>query len=120
MFASVPDQGDDVDDFSTPEDVKKESSKVDPTERGPTNAVPFYKRVQEEDGYPPFLKKARLGGTFEIQLAPFKRSPVPLENIALPWGCSDWDMAFNVAMWYVDCPVCLGYEVCETCGRGDE
>ena len=101
------------------------------------------KRDHEEDCFPPFLKKACLQGhTLEfivdpiynvgrhkshpgsdlIELPlfkelPFKRSLHGLDQIELPVGCHDWEMAFNVAMWYVDCPICLGYVVCETCGR---
>ena len=53
LFASVTGVEDDVDEVPTPED-------------GPTTAVPYYKMVFEEDGFPSFLKKTRLGCTFEI------------------------------------------------------
>jgi hypothetical protein len=130
---------DDADEIPAPEDEEEERPEVE----GPTIGVPLFasvpaytcKRVHEDEGYPNFLKKARLQactlefivdsdydkefkrGQFPMfQELPFKRSTRGLDQIELPVGCTDWEMAFNVAMEYVDCPLCFGYGECSTCG----
>ena len=147
---SIPTPEDEVDDDSTVVEVDEFTVRTGDDE-GPTIGVPLYasapgctgKRDHEDDGYPLFLKKARIGGgTLEFIVdpdydrdknkspsgfdvmdlplfkdLPFKRSQIAFEQDQLPVGCDDWDMSFNVAMWYVDCPLCLGYVVCDTCGQ---
>jgi hypothetical protein len=87
------------------------------------NSAPSYTGLRDhgDEGFPAFLKKAVGLDIMDLPLfkeLPFKKSRRGLDQIELPKGCEDWNMAFNVAMDYVDCPLCSGWYVeCPTCGR---
>jgi hypothetical protein len=142
-WAVSSDDEDDADESPAPEEYDADESpaldqNVDEKTVGPTDGVPLFaststdslKRSHDDDVIHPSLKKARVGPVLHITVEPLRMiiktcsqvdenttstGRVALDQRDLPAGCLDWNMAFNVAMGYVDCPLCIGHTVCRIC-----